>query len=403
MAVSAALGAWPGLVQAGIGVWTWTNGTREFWGLMVLGTVLLGCWLSLQGLRFLRIRRRGPLYVVREVSDEWDREVENLADFVAQADTLFPAVRVVPGPATLYQWGWSLDASSARWEKRIRGLLTSFRIVRTTTEPAPTLTIVVWAWWSVALSIAARIRHVHAGKPVRVCPRDSATGRSGSNAVDLRHVIAFEARPEIPPTGDLSPYTAAHFAWFPVRGRRALLEVTAVTHEVRLKRVGGRKKNAATSPGVRILLIRATNAPWGELSVFDPPPTAVAKPEIRVRDFAGLGLASEMDCQVEEWRSVLPPGRFFDSREMAVLAQAVVTWVSRTLQGAGEAICLLGAAVPQELAAGIGILAYGQDSGWPRHLYPLQYDVKGEVFVIPCLDLGFQALRATGVPGQGSG
>lgn len=402
--LTSALGSWSGLAQGDVKLLSLAPGAEQFWVLVAAGAVCALAWAVLALSMWHRRRSRGALLIVHETSTDWERTIEDLDEFTASVSGHFVGVRRVPGPALLHRWGWPSRAGAEHWDERTYELLDAVRIVQRTDRNTRRMSLAIWAWWSVALALTARLARAEPGLDLRICPRPSQTGNQGQRLqIDPRRTCSFAPNPGIPPLGDLTRYAQSwRHPWRRLTRRR---RVTATEHEhtatlaVTATPTPARGTASPPGTGVQVLVARTTAGPWGPLPSLNTP-TASTGPASRhlgtltVEDYLGTGCIGDVPCTVREWPCALPHGVFFEADEAVVVAQALVAWISTTYIGAPDDTYFLGATLAPEVAAGVGILARALDaSHWPEHLYPLQYVRDGNLFTVPDLDLGLAALN----------
>lgn len=394
---TALLGGAIGTAPAVIGADPEDNG---FLATLASGVVLLviGLWALHGGVQLWRLRqevltRRGTAYIVEEVAEDWAYEEKRR--FLGQLAGHFPSVQRVPGPGSLGQdWQWPLDDGAQRWDQQVDALVRSFWTVHYNDDPDTDNSVLVWAWWPVAIAFAARATACRRGLTLLVRQRPS-NGRNGRIDLDGWRKDAHDfsqdlATPQAAPPETATPETAAVAATvMPARTVTLTVNPTTGLPEPTAPptATGGGKQD----PQVTILLLRMGEKAWAGLDVDAPADTIVA---LALDDAAGIGVCGAATATLLEWRCLPSRNNEHPWESYPVLVRSATAWVAGVTEGL-TGVVLLAAAIPQEVGLGIGIVAARTDT-WPARLWPVQW-VPGGRLVIPNLDLGGPSLRRIGV------
>jgi hypothetical protein len=359
-ALGAALGVVPDIAVDG-----WRAApARQLWFALFSGCA--GVFLGAGGLLWRRrsrlLRRRGTAYIVHQRAADWT--IEETEAFVRAVRAQFAATMLVPGPDDLDgDWDWPLDRRTDEWDVQTDLLVRYFWAAHFNDEAATPNAVFLWASWPVALAFGTRAVTGRRGLALEVRQRPSY-GRAGT----LKHVDFRR-----PGHTFLDPAPA------PPRGT-----ITEHDHDIVLNPHPGGALPAHPRP-VTILLLRTSGAEYGPLLAAAPG----APVDLHIVDRAGLELPTNAPAQVREWRYTAPGGRLIDWDDYPGLVDAAVGWICRAAATA-PGIVLLGAAIPQELATGIGINATTR-TDWPT-LWPILHGRRG--FTVPALRLDIPSATA---------
>jgi hypothetical protein len=297
--------------------------------------------------------------VLQESAPAWDRE-ENRS-FLAVVKSQFEAARAIPGPGDLIDGqAWRFGEASRHWDDRVDVLVNAFRAVRSNDDPASPTALYLWAPWSVAFAFGFR-------------------ATSGQRGVNLQ----IRQRPSNGRLGRIEPMGFAPTGHTFRNPGELSLPAVCREHAVRLStgppKLFGRKRQ---TPPVTVLLVRTSDMLYGSLA-------AGASDSVRtlaVEDAGGLGLPRHAAVTLHEWHCQ-PPGGLIEWDDYPAVAAAAAVWIRDRAEAARGSIVLLGVLVPQEIGAGIGIVAARLPS-WPVRLWPLMFDVERRRLTTVHLNLG---------------
>lgn len=328
------------------------------------------------------LRRNGTAFIVRERADDWDRDEPD--NFYVEVRRRFARVIEVPGPGILAPpWGWPLDARARHWEGRLTGLVRSFQTLyltetsRTDAAPASATGVFVTAWWPVALALGYRLSAADRVMGLGVWQRFSH-GRADKvdPAIWAQHGHRFGGTRNVPaPAG----VTRAERVW------DAILTVD---------RSGAAPEVPVPGSGpVSVLLIRfgrRGRSEWGPLPSAEVEPDGLEPLPFTLHDMAGVvPVKGTAPVGIHELSYIPPFDQQFAWDDYPFLVNEAVSWIAKKTTELDGHTLVLGTAMPNEVAIGIGLSAGREDCpGWPRHLWPAVYRKPADALVVPRLDLG---------------
>lgn len=356
----------------------------QMWaGIIVAAVIYLATLIAWWGKNAM-LRRNGTAFVVKERARDWD--LDEPADFYAQVGRRFARVITVPGPEALGSgWDWPLDADARHWEERLAQLVRSFQTVYIAQQAdrrneLGATGIFVTAYAPVALALGYRLQSGDRQLGLDVWQRPSHGG-------------AGKIEPDI----------------WSQRGHRfgeSLAAAALATEErvwdaeLTVDRTGAAIGHDVAGGGpVSTLLVRYGRGPWGGaeggLPATGAEPLDLEPVPVTLHDMAGaIPRRGTFPVQLHELRCT-PSGRAFAWDDFPFLVEKAVTWIqAKTAELHGHTL-LLGTAMPNEVALGIGLTA-GREScvGWPKTLWPVVYRKPAETLIVPRLDLGSNGVRA---------
>jgi len=383
LCLGGALGFVPGLIS---GDWESTSAWVQLWvaiGLVAAALAALALAEILRRGRDRMIQRNGTAYILDEVAEDWDDDEP--AQFREGIRRQFARVVEVPGPDKVGRaWRWPLDGSARNWEEKLAELVRAFRVLNIhmkRSAPAAPNGIFIRAWWAVACAFGMRVTGADRGLKLDVWQRPG-NGRAGtiSPTVWGQRPHRFTGEESL---GD--GLRTREYTW-PV-------ELTVARHARDLRSV-------CDLADLSILLVRYNRHPWGSpalLSGGDATP-GLDPLSIHLKDAVGLARPGTVRTEIHEFRCVPPNGETFDWPDFPGLTANAVDWIELKTKELGDRTYLMAAAMANEIALGIGIVA-GQESrraSWPTHLWPVVFQPGTRDLIIPNLDLGTASLDILG-------
>lgn len=355
---------------------------RELWVGFVGAAVVYAAVVIARWGRKRMLERTGTAFVILEKSKEWDADqpepsaVDPADDFYEQVPHRFDRVVNVPGPVKQreddgFGWNWMLDEKeAASWDDRLMELVHAFRVLYVSAS-ARTSAVFVTAWAPVALAFGLRSRDMYRKLRLHVWQRPS-DGR------------AEEVRPAIwKQRGHLFGARVAKPSDFPepvgLERSTPVWDATLTVHRTR--------SGLEETRSVALLLLRFGWSRWGNLPAPKKETTYTVSQTIH--DMDGVVPVNEtVPARIHELR-LLPKGKQFDWKDFPFLVAEAVQWIGEKADELKDQTLLLGSAVPNEVALGIGLTA-GQDAceDWPEHLWPIVFQKETKNMVVPRLDLG---------------
>lgn len=363
-AAGAVLGVVPDLVagntsQEEFQLKAWAGGWLAVGGLVAL---LLG-WLFWRK-RDVLLAQRGTVYVVDSPAEDWTPESKEV--FLKGAVNEFASVLHVPGPTGLTTWRWPTDERAVHWSDAVDELVLSYRSVFVNDDSATPNSVVCWSWFAVAIAWTSRLKAAERNLRLSVRQRPSPGGRQA----------------EI----DTPPWSQGVHSFARLEAYQATGEILG-PRPLHLTVAGGTPATSSTEVG-RVLLVRMTGGPW-DVVECDHSPEAVS---LSVVDHSGASLQAGDNCDLLEWRNVVPKGQAHQWRDFPALVSEICDWIADNASKTGAT--LIGMQVPQEVSMGIGINVASRDlAEWPATLWPLIKPRRADRLIVPGLDLGYQSLH----------
>lgn len=379
--LGAGLAGIPALVGAN---WSDPQVRAQAWAFTVLGAAGLAV-LAVTGVvrrgRDSVLARNGTMYIVQEDARDWTGYESR--SFLASARRHFARIMSVPGPGKLGgHWDWPLDDGAQHWDVKAAELTRSFQALHSDDDPATPNGIFIWAWWAVTVAFTARATAADRGLTLDVWQRPSK-GRAGELVPapwrQRPHRFCYGGPP--PPLVAVLPGSGPQEFTWPAHLTVKSRELSAV-------------EEAGAPRVISVLLARLSRDPWGALAGMDAEPNPDGL-ELVLHNAAGLDLGRGARIEIHELRIVPPDGgKQFPWPSFPALVAEVSTWLRRKAAELQGHTLLLGAVMPAEVAAGLGVDAGQVDrSGWPEHLWPIVFQPTTKALVVPQLDLGAAALR----------
>jgi hypothetical protein len=337
--------------------------------------------------RNVTIDARGTAYIIEEQAITWRHEEK--ASVLASIASEFAAVLRVPGPQGLGErWSWQTDAAGCpQWDNRIDQLVRSFWSVHYNDNQVTHNALFTWAPWPVAMAFGARATARRRGLVLHVRQRPSYgayTIRQHLRIADGAHDFLLDR-----PTPALTSIAPNHTLSLNAGSMTVIFEA--------LNNPTATSEKTKAPPTVRLLAVRLTDAPIGDLPL-DPPnattgpgPTNQTTPvTIQISQaLAGQVIpAGQVTIAFDEWQLT---ARAHPTPEVPwpafpAIAVSIADWIIQTAKPHPNDVFLLATRIPQELALGLGIQLALRTAHWPQRLLPA-YFAAGRL-VIPTLELG---------------
>jgi hypothetical protein len=364
-------------------------------GLAVAAVLYLFTLVARRG-RDRMLRTNGTAFVVMEKVADWTRHFDH-GDFYRQARRRFSRVVEVPGPGQLgAAWEWPLDSRARYWEQRFSELVASFRALYqaetrqtdTGTAGARATGVFVTAAQPVAMALGYRLRSAVLDSVLAVWQRPSNL-RAGK--VDP---VIWGQRGHLYDKLDRLPK--------PEKVTAPEKYVWDVTLTVDRSKADPDLPVPVGEGPVSLLLIRFGGQQWAELPGLpsEPGTPGIEAPgpvAITLHDLAGvIPVKEKTTTHLHELRCV-PPGTQFAWDDSPYLVNEAVAWIRAKTEELRGHTLLLGTAMPNDVAIGIGLAAgLPACEGWPEDLWPIVHRNATGTRVVPRLNLGHSAAAEPG-------
>lgn len=372
---------------------------------LLAGVAALGAGAWRWRTRAFILAERGTAYVIDESAGQWQHEEKEsvLADIRAG----FARTLLVPGPSALgASWRWQADADgpASRWDERVDDLVRAFWAVHHNDDQVTRNALFTWAPWPVAMAFAARAMAGHRGLVLNVRQRPSygaAGPRQELRLTDPAHDFLRDRTPT-----RLEDASASHQVTSLHERLNLTIRPFGMNNKARPPASSTRKPPArrngegqAEPVPPLLLLVRVTGGPIGPIGM-----DLAAAREITVHASGNLLRATALPVlaadthrvDVEEWRltSAATPAPPLPWAAFPAVARQIAGWIIERAGEHPDAVVLLAARMPQELAVGLGIQLALRAGNWPQQVYPVHWAGPDVGLVVPRLRLGRDSVPA---------